>query len=83
MILYAALHRIDAYLAGKNMHPLNHNFRDEEIENNGSLASIFKAYRRLKDLSRAARYDIPNFHANILEVAKQRLKSIKEHLAKI
>jgi hypothetical protein len=83
MIFYAALHRIDAYLAGKNVHPLNHEFRDEEVENNGSLANIFKDYRRLKDLSTAARYEIANFHEDTLEVAKRRLEKIKEHLAKI
>lgn len=65
------------------MHPLSHAFREEEVENNGSLADIFKDYRRLKDLSRAARYDIPNFQADTLEVAKRRLEKIKEHLAKI
>lgn len=81
MIFYAALHHIDAYLAGKNMHPLNHERRDEEVENNGSLADIFRDYRRLKDLSRAARYEIPNFQEDTLNVARQRLKTIKDHLA--
>jgi hypothetical protein len=65
------------------MHPLNHQWRDEEVENNGSLAGIFKDYRRLKDLSRAARYEIPNFQEDTLEVAKRRLKTIKEHLGKV
>jgi hypothetical protein len=38
MLFYAALHHIDAFLADKNLHPLNHSNRDEEIENNGSIA---------------------------------------------
>jgi hypothetical protein len=80
MLFYAALHYIDAFLAGKNMHPLNHEKRDGEIENNGSLAAIFKDYRRLKDLSRAARYEIANFREDQLEVARRRLKVIKGHL---
>ena len=80
MLFYSALHHIDAYLAGKNMHPLNHEKRDGEIENNGSLADIFKPYRRLKDLSRAARYDIANYGEAELASAKQRLNAIKAHL---
>lgn len=81
MLFYAALHRIDAYLAGKNMHPLGHEQRDQEVEKNGSLAGIFTDYRRLKDLSRAARYEIANFDERKLEIAKQRLAKITAHLA--
>jgi hypothetical protein len=80
MLFYAGLHYVDAYLAGKNMHPLNHQERDEEIQNNGSLSGIYKDYRRLKDMSRAARYEIANFPKDKLGVAKQRLANIKEHL---
>ncbi|MGA2589444.1 MAG: hypothetical protein ABSH32_05990 [Bryobacteraceae bacterium] len=80
MLFYAALHYIDAFLAGKNMHPLNHKQRDEEIERNGSLSEIYPAYRRLKDLSRAARYEIPDFPPEKLDLAKNRLSEIKRHL---
>jgi hypothetical protein len=69
MIFYAALHYVDAYLAGKNMHPLSHEQRDREVENNGSLSGIYPDYRRLKDLSRAARYEIANFPKEKLSVA--------------
>jgi len=80
MIFYAALHYVDAYLAGKQMHPLNHEERDQEIQNNGSLTDIYKDYRRLKDLSRAARYEIANYPREKLELAKYRLARIKAHL---
>jgi hypothetical protein len=80
MLFYAALHFIDGYLAGKAFKPLNHKQRDEEIENNGSLTDIYKHYRRLKDMSREARYNIASFADRDLEIAAERLRYIKAHL---
>lgn len=80
ILFYAALHYIDAFLAGKNLHPLNHENRDDEIERNGSLTDLYRDYRRLKDLSRAARYEIACYSPETVEVAKGRLARIKEHL---
>ena len=80
MLFYAALHYIDAFLAGKNMHPMDHTQRDEEVENNGSTTDIYNAYRRLKDMSREARYNIANFGEDKLVVARNRLEQIKRHL---
>jgi hypothetical protein len=54
---------------GKAFKPLNHKQRDEEIENNGSLTDIYKHYRRLKDMSREARYNIASFADRDLEIA--------------
>ena len=81
MLFYSALHWIDAYLAGKNFHPATHQIRDDEVENNGSLSAVFNDYRRLKDLSRAARYEIPGFGEDKLIVAKNRLLKIKQHIS--
>jgi uncharacterized protein (UPF0332 family) len=81
MLFYAALHYIDAFLAGKNLHPLNHSLRDEEIEKNGSIAEVYRDYRRLKDMSRAARYEIANFNADSLAKAEARLAKIKDFLS--
>ena len=80
MLFYAALHRIDAYLAGKNFHPLNHQQRDEEIENNGSLTNIYSDYRRLKDMSREARYNIADYTERHFKIAEDRLRRINNHL---
>jgi hypothetical protein len=80
MLFYAALHYIDAFLAGKNLHPMNHSIRDEEIEHNGTIADVYHDYRRLKDMSRAARYEIANFGVDSLEIAKNRLAKIKAFL---
>jgi hypothetical protein len=83
MLFYAGLHYIDAFLARKNMHPLDHSHRDEEIERNGSLSPIYPEYRRLKDLSRAARCQIPNFSEQTKAVAKNKLERIKSHLGNL
>jgi hypothetical protein len=71
MLFYAALHYIDAFLAGKNMHPMDHAHRDEEIHNNGSISDIYRDYRRLKDMSKQARYDIANFGEDKLAIARE------------
>ena len=80
ILFYAALHYIDAFLAGKNLHPLNHDARDKQVEQNGSLTDIYDDYRRLKDLSRAARYEIACYPPEAVEMANGRLARIKEHL---
>lgn len=80
MLFYSALHYVDAFLAGKNMHPRDHDARDAEIENNGTLSPIYKDYRALKDKSKAARYDIANFHRDKFSPIEQRFKKIKDHI---
>lgn len=80
MLFYSALHYIDAYLSGKGLHPSDHKVRDDEIANNGCLSDIFKDYRRLKDLSRAARYEIAEFPPEKLDLAQSKLERIKQHL---
>lgn len=80
MLFYAALHYIDGYLAGKTFKPLNHKQRDDEIERNGSLAGIYREYRRLKDMSREARYNIASYADRDLQIAGDRSRRIKAHL---
>jgi hypothetical protein len=81
MLFYSALHYVDSFLAGKETHPLNHDSRDSEIENNGTLTGIYKDYRRLKDMSRAARYEIPDYSELDVNKARARLRNIKNHLS--
>lgn len=80
MFFYAALHYIDAFLAGKGLHPLNHKHRDGEIERNGSISEIWPDYRRLKDLSTQARYDIACHSPDKVRVASEKLKRIEEFI---
>lgn len=80
ILFYSALHYIDSFLAGKNKHPKNHESRDIEVENNGTLNPIYNDYRRLKDVSREARYDIPNYHKTQFPKFDQRFQNIKRHI---
>jgi len=78
MLFYSAVHYLQAYLAGKGFRVITHRQRDDEIERNGSLSPIFNDYRRLKDLSEDARYEIANFTADRhLKQAKERLERVK------
>jgi len=81
MLFYAALHRIQAYLSAKGSRPLSHQDRDREIESNGSLSAIYGDYRRLKDMSRAARYEMPNYVQEDFAKAAARLEKIKNHMS--
>ena len=80
VLFYSALHYIDAYLAGKNKHPRNHQVRDEEVEANGAISDIFEDYRRLKDMSRSAPYQIADYPVAKFDYASSRLEKIKKHL---
>lgn len=57
-LFYAALHYIDAYLAGHNVHPSSHEERNGLVAIEGSLRRIYVAYRDLEDRSRDARYEL-------------------------
>jgi hypothetical protein len=80
MLFYSALHYVDAFLAGKHKHPRDHEARDSEVENNGSLTDIYRDYRTLKDKSEAARYDISNLHREQFPPIEQRFRNIKTHI---
>jgi len=77
ILFYSALHYIDSFLAGKYKHPKSHELRDTEVESNGTLHPIYNDYRRLKDGSRQARYDIPNYHKSQFPKFDQRFQKIK------
>jgi hypothetical protein len=83
MLFYSALHYIDSFLAGKNKHPRNHDARDSEVESNGTLNQIYNDYRRLKDGSREARYEIPGYHKTQFPQFERRFKNIKDHITSL
>jgi hypothetical protein len=80
MLFYSAVHYVDAFLAGKNVHPPDHGSRDSAIENNASISAIYNDYRRLKDRSTKARYEIANFHKNQLPPIVQNFENVKSHI---
>lgn len=80
-LFYAAVHYIDAYLALKPYHPPSHHHRDTEIQRNGSLNQIWNDYRRLKDLSESARYEIANYHRSDFRAVEARFGRIKNYVS--
>lgn len=83
LLFYSSLHYIDAFLAGKHKHPRSHEERNYEVENNGTLADIYAPYRKLEDMSRAARYDIAGYGSPGYDRAKSYHHAVKSHLAKL
>ena len=83
MLFYAAVHYIEAFLAGKNLRSLSHKDRDDEVQRNGSLAPIYSDYRRLKDKSREARYSVPNYDKLQLPPVQVRYARLKNHIEKL
>jgi uncharacterized protein (UPF0332 family) len=83
VLFYSALHYVDAFLAGKNCHPLTHEDRNDEIEANGSLAEIANDCRRLEDLSREARYNIAEYPPEKFAIARARFERIKDHVTSL
>lgn len=81
MLFYSALHWIDGYLSQKRQKPMDHEERDGVVETNGSLADIYNDYRRLKDMSQQARYEIANYAERDWRLASQRLENIKRHVS--
>jgi hypothetical protein len=80
MLFYAGLHYVDAYLTQSAGRPKSHQQRDRIIETNGSLSPIWEDYRRLKDISEQARYQIAAYDESKMVLARQRLHNIKSHL---
>lgn len=79
-LFYSALHFVDAFLAGKNLHPLIHFERNEEVENNGSLSEIHRHYSTLQKMSESARYQIANYAQRDYDRALEHFNQIKQHV---
>jgi hypothetical protein len=80
MLFYSAVHLVDAYFAGKNSHPPNHQSRETDIQRNGSLSDVYRAYLQLKDWSRAARYEAVGFDAAKIDKCLTLLNGIETHI---
>jgi uncharacterized protein (UPF0332 family) len=83
MLFYSAVHYIDSVLAVKNRHPKDHTSRDSAIENHGTLSAVYNDYRRLKDGSREARYEIPNYHKSQFPQFDRRFNKIKNFITSL
>ncbi len=70
-LFYSLLHCVDAYLAVKGYHPKIHATRTPLVSKESDLKQIYLKYRRLKDESEAARYDIKVFKPAQIRQLKQ------------
>jgi hypothetical protein len=84
-LFYSSLHYIDAYLAkAQNYHPLTHSKRTPLVAREFRLKVIYSDYRKLKDESEAARYQIKKFKLEeVGNLEKGQFERIKHHLLKL
>lgn len=81
-LFYSLLHYVDAYLDLKlRYHPKNHTNRTPLVSNDSNLKQIYLKYRRLKDESEAARYDVKVFKpAQIRQLKQCKFDPAKSHI---
>ena len=81
---YAAVHYVEAYLAKHNppIHSRNHNIRDNNVQGDPLLTTVYDDYRELKNECHDARYQahITFTQADVLRL-QANLDSIKNAIA--
>jgi len=80
VIFYTALHVIERYLAHKGLHPTDHTARDAYLRRVRGFKFIWLDYRRLKDESIRARYEMASFTASEVQEHEERLSRIEAHV---
>ena len=80
-LFYAALHYVEAYLAGANQHLRSHTTRDNVIGRDAYLKRIYFEYQDLKFYGFSARYEACAFRANdVTGIAVKAFEVIKLHI---
>lgn len=79
IVFYAALHYVDAYvLAHFRSRPVDHAERDDIVRSDDSeLKTIAVSYRRLKDMSRQARYQLAHYSEREYQAAVEHLRTVR------
>ncbi len=77
---YAALHYVDAFFAARSDKPLFHTQRESKIRDTPELALIWSDYRRLKDMSREARYNLAPYTRVEFENALKHLEKVRSQV---
>jgi hypothetical protein len=80
VIFYSAVHYIEAFLAGHGHHCDDHAERNERIAEIPQLRTIRKEYDTLRTLSRQARYHALPIEPDDVNVAQQKLETIRSHI---
>ena len=78
-LFYSALHYADAYLVSRSLTRMDHATRQRSMEH-PFFDSIRSKYKRLKDMSREARYNLPLYYSSDFAKAKQFHEEIKTHI---
>jgi len=80
-IFYAALHILQAYFVAKNTeYPTKHQERDELIQRDPNLRTLWDDYRELKTLSVTSRYQCLPINDFDITEAKQHFDAIRNHV---
>jgi hypothetical protein len=61
VLFYSAVHYVDAYLSSRTKRQPDHASREQEIQSDILLSSMWREYRELKRMSRDARYELAPF----------------------
>lgn len=76
-LFYSAVHYVDSYFAARGTRPPDHETREKQIRELLFFTSIRKDYKRLKDMSREARYELAPYGEREVLEAKGHLERIK------
>ena len=79
-VFYAALHYVDAYFVSHSLgRPANHSQRDSRIGDSADLGAVYPMYRRLKDMSQQARYELARYTEIDYLKALKLLEQVRSH----
>ncbi|MBI2819561.1 MAG: hypothetical protein HYX73_06245 [Acidobacteria bacterium] len=76
-LFYAALQYVEAYLATREIHSVDHRARDSDIRRDHYLKPVYRAYSELKNHSINARYMTTRFGVDDVEALRPELASIR------
>ncbi len=80
-LFYAGLHYIDAYFLSHGVKRLRFQFeREGKSRETGDLLGIWPDYRRLKDMSLEARYELANYSEADFVAAATALSRVGSHV---
>jgi len=83
MLFYASLHYVDAFLALSIEHPKKHGERLGMIWNSGSLRTIYREYKSLKDASENHRYNAAKLGAAEFQSVRPRFEALRTYVRRL
>lgn len=81
ILFYAAVHYVDSYLSARNRREPDHDGREKQIALDDFFQPIRKDYKHLKNMSRAARYELAPYTEHDFRKAQSHLFRIRDHIA--